>query len=285
MWPVERPQLEVRVVFSLCISDQISPAKLRVLEYYEDPVVAATEQYEEACRAASLHLLDRAKFNPPKARASDAKDLVNMYEQRMAPDKPGREVRDTIRNAAVKCPLCGVGRVRQIDHHLPKAVYPYLAVAPSNLLPVCADCNYIKGERAPTSYGEQTLHPYFDDIDDGRWLRARLVVDLPDWYVEFFVSPPSSWSPLLTSRVEHHFEVFELARVYEVQSADELVGIAGQLETAFDAGGAPDVRGHLLAMARWRTRPRNNSWMTALYEAAADNIWYCSGGFREIADG
>jgi 5-methylcytosine-specific restriction endonuclease McrA len=242
------------------------------------------EQYEEACRTASLHLLDRAKFNPPKAQTADVEDLVNMYEQRTAPGKPGREVRNAVRNAVVKCPLCGVGRARQIDHHLPKSSYPYLAIAPSNLLPVCSDCNYTKSDRAPTSYGEQTLHPYFDDIDDDRWLGARFVVDQLDWYVEYFVNPPNSWDPLLTCRVQHHFEVFELARLYEDQSADELVGIAGQLETAFDAGGAGDVRAHLLAMARSRTKARNNSWMTALYEAAAGNVWYCSGGFREIAN-
>lgn len=286
MWHIDRPQLAVREAFRQCISGMISPRKLSLLEGYEDLVVDAAERYEQACETVSLHLLDRATFRPSDKQA--AKDLVNMYEHRTAPGKPGRAIRDAVRNSVVRCPLCGVGGVRQIDHHLPKSTYPYLAIVPSNLLPVCSDCNYTKNDRAPETYAEQTLHPYFDDIDAERWLHARFVVDLatvdrPDWYVEYFVNPPSCWSSALASRVRYHFEIFELARLYEDQSADELVGIADQLETTFVAGGMDDVRAHLLDMARSRTKPRNNSWMAALYEAVAADDWYCSGGFREIA--
>lgn len=52
----------------------------------------------------------------------------------------------------------------------------------------------------------------------------------------------------------------------------------------FAMGGAGDVRAHLLDMTRWLTKARNNSWMTAFYEARADSIWYRPAGFREIAN-
>ncbi|MQS17631.1 hypothetical protein F7Q99_36950 [Streptomyces kaniharaensis] len=217
-----------------------------------------------------------------------------MYNRRMRGlEHPGRPIYERIKNLQPKCPLCGIGRVRQVDHHLPKSRYPYLAVAPVNLVPVCGDCNFVKLDQIPASKEEQTLHPYFDNVEDERWLRAEFLIHKPDngdagtvdWQVRFFVDPPDVWDPQLGARIIHHFNVFHLAEVYEAQVADELDTLGFMLETVFDGGGCEDVRAHLLDVAHQRTRPRQNNWMTALYEALAASDWYCSGGFTLVAAG
>lgn len=40
-----------------------------------------------------------------------------------------------------------LGRTYQYDHYYPKSTYPYLAVSFYNLIPVCKDCNLLKGEK------------------------------------------------------------------------------------------------------------------------------------------
>ncbi|MCX5367963.1 HNH endonuclease signature motif containing protein [Streptomyces sp. NBC_00103] len=293
------PKFGTQEAFRLCLSASISKQKKTLLSNYESKILTAAAAFEQACRAATLHNLDPANFAPQQGHESDADDLVGMYTRRMGPEYPGRPVYDEARNRRIKCPLCGVGSVRQVDHHLPKSTFPYLAVVPMNLVPVCADCNFLKGEKFPKVYSEQTLHPYFDEIDDQRWLHARLitlsstgqiVASLADavpsnWYVKFFVSPPSAWRAELTERVQYHFEAFNLAQLYEDQAADDLTGIELSMEEAYQAGGAPDVRELLESMARSRKRPHNNTWMVALYEGLASNSWYCSGGFRQVAAG
>ncbi|WP_369272582.1 HNH endonuclease signature motif containing protein [Streptomyces sp. R11] len=299
MLRVVPPTFCTQEAYRLCLSATISQQKLMLLSNYETEVLSAAESFEQACRAATLHKLDPAKFGPQKGHEDDADDLVGMYTRRMSPDYPGRPVYDAVRNRRLKCPLCGVGSVRQVDHHLPKSKFPYLAVVPTNLVPVCSDCNHLKGEKFPKTHREQTLHPYFDDIDDQRWLRAHLVTfsstgrefsplpnEIPsDWHVKFLVSPPAAWNMQLTERVRYHFEAFNLAQLYEDQAADDLTGIELSLEEAYKAGGPSDVRELLESMARSRRRCHNNTWMVALYEGLALNSWYCDGGFRQIAAG
>lgn len=293
------PQIGTQEAFRMCISAKISPPMRALLSSYERRVVIAADAYEQACRTSTLHHMHPAAFAPRPIDKPHKDALIAMYERRMGPHHPGRPVYEEARNRKTKCPMCAVGAVRQVDHHMPKSIYPFLAAAPINLLPICSDCNFEKKDRAPTCYAEQTLHPYFDDIDDDRWLRARLITRSADgrayrakpldsaasWVIEFYVDPPASWDAQLAERVKYHFETFKLARLYEDQAADDLPGIELSIEEAFQAGGAPDVRAHLEGHARSRARLHKNSWMVALYEALAAHDWFCSGGFRQVAAG
>ncbi|MEV0021793.1 hypothetical protein AB0H45_06110 [Streptomyces atroolivaceus] len=293
------PSFKTEEAYRLCLSASISQSKRMLLSGYEREIVSAAESFEEACRKVKLHELDRADFTPKPGNEEDVDDLIDMYKRRMGPEYPGRPVYDEIRNIRAKCPLCGVGSVRQVDHHLPKSKFPYLAVAPMNLVPICSDCNYAKGEIYPHTYSRQTLHPYFDDIDDERWLFANLVTfsesgepytaepddSPPDWRVEFFVIPPAGWDDGLSKRVEYHFRTFNLADLYEDQTADELTGIEVSMAEAYHAGGPADVQELLRSMTRSRRKIANNTWMVALYEGLAMNIWYCNGGFHKIGEG
>ncbi|WP_241671723.1 hypothetical protein [Streptomyces sp. IB2014 016-6] len=296
---LDPPQIGTREAFRMCISAKISLRMQTLLSSYELRVVIAAGAYEQACRTAAVHSLDPAAFAPLPAKKDDRDALIAMYERRMGPHHPGRPVYEEALNRKTKCPMCGVGAVRQVDHHMPKSIYPYLAAVPVNLLPICSDCNFAKKDRAPSCYEEQTLHPYFDDVDDDRWLRARLITRTADgqvyrakppesptsWLIEFYVDPPSSWDARLAERVRFHFEIFKLAPLFEDQAAGDIPGIELSIEEAFQAGGAPDVRTHLEGLARSRARPNKNSWMVALYEALAAHDWFCNGGFRQVAAG
>lgn len=79
------------------------------------------------------------------------------------------------------CPVCDQkSDLRELDHFLPKSIYPFLSLHPFNLIPVCKDCNSteIKGERDPllnewkggpvSDPLPNTFHPY----------RGRTISDL-----------------------------------------------------------------------------------------------------------
>ncbi|MFD3334621.1 HNH endonuclease signature motif containing protein [Streptomyces sp. NPDC058700] len=284
----------------MCISGQITVSTLEILQSYELRVIVAADAYERACRSLTLHQLNPTHFSPDPEKKDHKKALIDMYDQRMQIGRPGRPVYEEARNRKGKCPICGVGRVRQVDHHMPKAIFPYLATVPINLLPICSDCNREKLNKAPTCYTEQTLHPYFDEIGGDQWLRARLITldnggepfearasDNPQsWRIDFYVDPPSTWDSDQAERVKYHFfEAYKLNDIYEDQAADDLPGLELAFEQAFAAGGAPEVRASLEDLARSRARPNRNSWMVALYEGLAANDWFCSGGFHEVVKG
>jgi len=178
-----------------------------------------------------------------------------------------------------RCPLCGHRLVATLDHFLPKALYPALAVAPLNLVPACSDCNKAKHDAAPTTEEEVIIHPYFEDIEDEPWLYATVVETTPA-AVSFFVRPPAGWSATLAARVKHHFRSLGLSKLYAAQAAEELLNIRLDLETVFGIDGAPAVADHLAAMARSREEAHTNSWQTAMYAALSVSEWFRGGGFR-----
>lgn len=279
MWPLPLPNRSAQDVYRTCIS-RANEGNQWVLNQYSSAVQVAAQDFEIACRTQSLHLLDAFDFQPPIVAPGHSKELEKVYTDRMSKKQSaGREIYDELRAAAPngRCPLCGVGSVRTLDHHLPKSKFPFLAVVPANLVPACSDCNHTKTDVAPTVYADQTLHPYFDDIDDKRWLRARVVEQVPV-VVEFYVSPPTDWSSGLVTRVRRHFELLGLASLYADQAANELTEIESLLGALLPYG-ADGVRAHLQEQADHRGAARRNGWTAALYSALADSSWFCSGGF------
>ena len=179
-----------------------------------------------------------------------------------------------------QCPFCGHLPVSTLDHCLPKAKHPALAVTPVNLIPCCKDCNHNKGTLGPNSSETQFLHAYYDDLTADRWLFAEIVEASPPGAV-FFVSPPDQWDDSTAARVQRHFDELKLARLYASQAGRQLQNIRRSLSNILDAAGTIAVRDDLIQRSQSCAAVGVNSWDGALYEAASQSDWYCNGGFRQ----
>jgi len=209
-------------------------------------------------------------------------EMKDIYTDYFVPvDSPGRKLYDKILFQPLngKCPFCFHRQVTTVDHYLPKAYYPLLAVAPLNLVASCKDCNTGKLAGRPTSSGTEILHPYYDNVEDDVWLKARVIQTAPA-RIEFFVYPPATWAPTLKARVLYHFEALELNTLYSAESANELINIKHQLQEQYDSGGPNAVKVHLQDAARSRRKAYVNSWHTALYTAISNDTWFYSGGYK-----
>lgn len=279
MWPLPVPVQSARDTYLTCISRISSPPLKELLAGLADVVADAEDLYMLTACVQELYTLDAADFTPADPGVRD--EMIKVYTDRMGKQgAPGRPVYDALRQAASRCPLCGHRDVTTLDHYLPKTVYPLLCVTPANLVPACSECNKAKSATTSTIADDQTLHPYFDDVDQDPWLKAEVVQGAPPAVV-FFVDPPQDWTPVLTARVRHHFAAFGLAGLYGVQAAAELREIAYELEGVSAAGGEDAVRAHLQRAAESRIRGggKANHWRPVAYRALADSSWYCSGGF------
>jgi hypothetical protein len=277
MWPLPMPGYLARDTYLLCISRIPSGPLKERMDGLEDDVAAAADLYADAARKATLYTLDGADFTPDSPQ--DRREMINTYTNRMAHERaPGRPVYNALKLAAKRCPLCNHRDVSTLDHHLPKTVYSLHCVTPVNLIPACSDCNKIKSDTASATAADQTLHPYFDNVDQDTWLKAEVVQGTPPALV-FSADPPRHWAAELVERVRHHFEVCGLADLYGSQAATELAGIAYQQAQIHKAGGEQAVKDHLDLTATSRGMANRNHWTTAAYRALADSDWYCSGGF------
>lgn len=80
-----------------------------------------------------------------------------------------------------------------------------------------------------------TLHPYYDNVEQERWLCARVHETSPPT-VRFEVRPPKSWPSGLTDRVRRHFATFDLGLLYSMQAARLISGIQARLDLLLREG-------------------------------------------------
>lgn len=268
-------------VMTMCLNGTTDAALRARLQAIVPNLAASAASYQANAVAERLDLQARV----PAVGGVSKAELVALYATHLSATKgSARAVYDQIRNAAPnkKCPLCGVGTVAVLDHHLPKAKYPDLSVVPANLVPACHFCNDTKKARFPASAGQQTLHPYYDArLINGRWLAAAIDRG-PPVVITFAPSPPPAWPLIDRQRVERHFAICGLGTVFAPNANDELGPLKTRLAALEAAGGPAAVQAHLIEEAASHAQ-RTNGWQLSLYEALAADPWFTAGGFHSIA--
>lgn len=117
----------------------------------------------------------------------------------------GLEIIQTIRNLAspTVCPMCGSPKPSQVDHVVPKDIYPEFSFYSRNLVPAC-DCNGLKklifkGEHP----GERILHPYYDEVMKQRLAYFYFSGNFESPDVVLLISPDHRMNVAVQFHVEH----------------------------------------------------------------------------------
>lgn len=274
-----KPNVDSVEVFEACISRVRNIDLKNRLEACKAEIRAATDEFESKVVAASLHTI-LPSDNVASSVTSD--EMRKVYTDRMAKKlAPGRGYYDNIMSLPEhgRCPLCAQRIVSTLDHHLPKAHFPSLAVSPVNLIPACQDCNKTKSEGIPTCSESETLHPYYDDVEGFVWLKARIYETVP-LTVEIYVDPSVNCPATLKSRLENHFQTFNLDALYSSHSAEELASIEFISKRIFNSGGELYLRDFLTETAESKKAVNLNSWQTALYTGLSESDWFCQIRFQ-----
>ncbi len=278
MRSLPKPSTAACDVYYACNSRLRNQDLKQRLDNFVNQVSHEANQFDTAAIGVKVHLLPLQTL---AGAGVTREELVAVYNDRMAHQAgPGREFYLELRSSSPQdeCPLCAHGDVKTLDHYLPKQQFPILAVVPFNLVPSCADCNKEKLSVAPTSAGEELFHPYYNNIDNDRWLYGNVVHVSPPAVI-FEVRSPAIWTALQTERIVNHFNTLNLGRRYSTQAARLVNGIKLQVQRIFDANGTDGVREHLAESADSREAINLNSWQSATYRALAASTWYCTGGF------
>lgn len=184
------------------------------------------------------------------------------------------------------CPYCSVTTVDEIDHVLPKSVYPEFSVLAQNLVPSCGRCNSSKASTCFVSDGKSFPHPYLYHIPDGKILHADVAVSRGTVTWSFSLIWLPGMDERLFAAMQSMFEVLELEERYGQVSVVEVVDRAQAMDDQHDAGGPALVREYLQREAQSaRRRGGENYWKTAILSGLAANQEFCAGGFRYFLHG
>lgn len=266
-------------VLAACVGGVADPALQHRLHAITPQLVATAANYDQLARIQGLHQVPRVQG----VGAVNRPELEALYSNQMSAATGGaRLIYSALRNASPngKCPLCGIGTVTVLDHHLPKARYPDLSVCPFNLVPACDFCNNAKRARFPTCSEEQTIHPYYDDFTQEQWIFAQLDVAGPPALV-FQVNAPAHWPQVARLRAKRHFDVVKLGVSFTSNANDDLIPLRGHLVTVAATKGPAGVHAYLLE-EQTRYALRLNSWQHVMYQTLAANPWFVAGGYLNI---
>ena len=274
---LNRLQLAARDALKLCIASIQDPALTDRLALVADQLEAAEAAYVNRGGEAELFLVPKTLG----IGAVTVEEMKRVYKGTFAKSKRTRDIYDTIKKLPVNdiCPICGQRTVGTLDHYLAQSLHSALAITPANLVPACSDCNKAKLDAQPLTAAEQTLHPYFDNVDDDVWLYAAVEETSPA-SLRFFPDPPDCWSQVMRERVSNHFRTFGLGALYASHSGVELTNIRYGLQRIAERGTDEDIRLELVKRAESAEAAHLNSWQAAMYYALAQSAWFCAGGFN-----
>jgi hypothetical protein len=224
-----------------------------------------------------------AVLSPANTHPAVPKDLKGNYEylRTYAPD-----VSSALRanNPGDRCPLCAQAPVATFDHYLPQARFPEFAVLPINLVPCCLQCNKRKLAKYQEGGAALFLHAYLDELPvDERFLFADVRAQPGGIALVFWVDPPETLRPELSTRIRTHFAYLKLGEYYVREGVTEFADKRRLLENQLDDGWTPaEMRTYLLEDAMSVASSRGiNHWRYVVLDALAESVEVCSGAFRE----
>jgi hypothetical protein len=275
------PNFAAKEVIELCASGITLPERSKALLAALSTIEAGEETYKKLAVVGQLFQIPSTDDVTSELNGELMGKIYKSHFMRVR--SPTRNLYDSIRLAPKHglCPLCGQRSVGSVDHYLPQSLHPIFNLTPANLVPSCTDCNKAKGAVVAQTAEQQTLHPYFDDLGDDRWLFVDIGAETPP-SIRYVVRRPASWTLVLAHRVNHHFKIMGLGLLYAHQAASELADISHQLVKLGNSGGPVDVKSHLHDQFSSRLANDRNSWTTALYEGLRDSTWFCEAGFRLV---
>lgn len=194
--------------------------------------------------------------------------MKDLYDKKFV-KQPGRVYYDKIKALAPQgvCPLCGVRIVSTLDHYLAKSKYPTFSVLPFNLIPSCRDCNTDKLDVIFDSKEQQTIHPYYDDIENEEWLSCNVDNDLIATYSVVY---PNEFSDEMYNRILTHFKVFKINLLYSLHAGEEIASERFKWERLYKNSGSDGLREYFIDSYESSKKHKLNSWKTALYRALSE---------------
>ena len=256
-------------IFEECARDFIQKT-----EYME--VALSYVNQVEICSHEYLKYVPKniASLTTPKIDSKERKIIEKVYSQKFSPENSiGRKYYDIIMgNAKGRCPICGCGKAKNLDHFLPKSTYPLLCVTPVNLIPTCRDCNMEKKNYSSTNYYEIPFHPYLDQMDD-RWVECEL-----HFYNDstFLVKYKNGYNQDLDhdkwKKYDIHMKLNDLCNTFNCRAEEEIENTKEYYKKELLTCGKDNVTSSLKEVVKSAETIDVNSWKSALYRVLVKNI-------------
>lgn len=246
---------------------------------YIEEVVTSTDVYEDY---VPRNISDYPQY---AINQGDEGKIVKVYTEKFAAKgSVGKEYYEAIMlNANGRCPICGDGKLKNLDHFLPKSKFPLLCVTPANLIPVCRDCNMDKSDTFDPDYYSLPFNPYFDSMNVV-WLECEVSFKCDSSFdVIFFNGYDKRVDADMWKKYETHLRVYELDKTFLAKALEEIDNCKKLYQKLLKECGVEGVKKDLLERKESYESNDKNSWRAALYRELVRKVCeYCDWLFEDI---
>lgn len=227
----------------------------------------------ELFRITPIASLDQ---DPKVIRELKKSELIKIYDQYFVPDgKPARVIYNVILNSSKdECPFCGgIGVPKNLDHFLPKSLFPQFSIFPNNLIPSCLDCNLSeKKENFSSTPEHQIIHPYLDKgiFFTTQWIFADY--DEVSKVFTFSVNLPQTWNAHDKQKANSHFKKFNIAKRYARKASQEVSVPLHQIRSMRSSGLSNDMIIQCLIKPGMEPSKFPNHWRSIMFQALEKKI-------------
>lgn len=237
---------------------------------YTKVALAYAEEVDKCSREYVTYVPYNIVGLPHISINDEEKEIINkVYDQKFANENSiGRKYYNIIMaNAKGRCPICGGGKLKNLDHFLPKSRYPLLCVTPINLVPTCRDCNMEKGAEVGNDYYEIPFHPYLETMGD-KWIECDLnFYSDKTFSIKFINGYEESLNPDLWRKYQAHMRINDLDSTFCSRAEEELENVRVIYKNVLSACGKEELKSSLVEMKKSVETIDVNSWKAALYRA------------------
>ncbi|PEN69790.1 hypothetical protein CN539_25765 [Bacillus toyonensis] len=250
-------------------------------------VLAEEQSLHEIQENTVINIPHTVELDEPIPRTVDVKEMERVYTEFLV-DKPdstkiGRTVYESIllNTSYNLCPYCSERQVKTVDHYLPKTKFASLAITPYNLLPCCSDCNKDKLDKYILQEGKMLIHPYFDDLSDQSWLECKVVDNT--WPITFSYSVSDTvYDSTLRSRIDTHFELFNLSKLYADKATRDFNGRVKSLVREYNSNPENQALNYIDDNLESYKEENLNSWQTKMFEGLKSSQWFLEIALPEL---
>lgn len=196
---------------------------------YREKIIKRSEEYD-----LNIYDVDKLLEEEKELEQADnnfAQYMKNTYSNRFTSSsnsyKDSYKIYKKLRTSVEICPYCNYSArtVKQLDHYLPKSIFPSFSITANNLVPSCRDCNEDKGHYYSTKKEGMLIHPYYDQVanDISKFLKCEIIEDENIGF-EFYIEELHVWDKDVLKRVELHFEKLNLNKLYQGDFIADFIG-------------------------------------------------------------
>lgn len=250
---------------------------------YKDRIIEKSNNYEIIINDIKKNLDDEKAF---QTKHNDYTEYMKkMYSERFSKRQYENLYKfyQEIRGGEKYCPYCNMPSrmVRQIDHYLPKAKFPSLSIVAKNLVPICKDCNEIKGEYYSLNMENQLIHPYYDTemVDSFEYIECT-IIESDNIGFKFNIKKLDHWSDVFYKRIIFHFEKLEINKIYLSDFIAEFDVYIEELKKSYiDLGGRDIIKKLIKFRSESYYEKKIMPWRYAGLKALLESEWFFNNFF------